>query len=116
MQISIIYGDCLEKLKELTDNSIDFMVTDPPYGISFLGKDWDRAVPSVEVWKECLRVLKPGSFAFVMSLPRQDCLARMILNLADAGFNTNFTSIYHAFASGRIASSKILMKPIRCLI
>ncbi|MDA8215933.1 MAG: site-specific DNA-methyltransferase [Nitrospiraceae bacterium] len=100
MDVTIIHGDCLEKLKELPDNSIDFMVTDPPYGIGLFGKDWDKAVPTVKVWKECLRVLKPGAFAFVMSIPRQDCLSRMMVNLSDAGFNTAFTSIYHAFASG----------------
>ena len=41
-------------------NTIDSIVTDPPYGYSFMGKDWDKAVPSVELWEECLRVLKPG--------------------------------------------------------
>lgn len=78
-------GDCLKQLKRLKDDSVDLIVTDPPYGISFMGRDWDKAVPPVEVWRECLRVLKPGAFAFIMSSPRQDCLARMILNLEEAG-------------------------------
>ena len=59
-ETKLYLGDCLEKLKELEDNSIDSIVTDPPYGISFMGKKWDYDVPKVEVWKECLRVLKPG--------------------------------------------------------
>ncbi len=69
MKIDLIPGDCLEKLKELDEGSIDLIVTDPPYGYSFMGKDWDKAVPSVEIWKECLRVLKPGAFCLVMSAP-----------------------------------------------
>jgi len=87
-------------MAKLPDGSVDLMVTDPPYGYSFMGKDWDKAVPKVEVWKETLRVLKPGAFAFVMCAPRQDCLARMICNLQDAGFVTGFSSIYHTYASG----------------
>ena len=57
---TIIQGDCLEVMKTLPDNYIDAVVTDPPYGLSFMGKKWDYDVPGVEVWKECLRVLKPG--------------------------------------------------------
>lgn len=96
----IILGDCLEKLKLIPDDSIDEIVTDPPYGIEFMGKDWDRAIPGVEIWKECHRVLKPGAFAFVMCIPRQDCLPRMILNLEAAGFKIDFTSLYWTYASG----------------
>ena len=99
-QPTIYCGDCLEGMRELPDGSIDCVVTDPPYGLSFMGKDWDKAVPSVDIWRECLRVLKPGAFAFVMCIPRQDCLSRMIVNLGDAGFETGFTSIYWAYASG----------------
>jgi|GEM_PF-272594 len=96
----IILGDCIEKLMLIGDDSIDQIVTDPPYGIEFMGKDWDKAVPGVEVWRECHRVLKPGAFAFVMCIPRQDCLARMILNLEAAGFKIDFTSLYWTFANG----------------
>ena len=92
--------NCLEGMKLIDDNCIDVVVTDHPYGLKFMGKDWDKAVPSIDVWRECLRVLKPGSFAFVMCIPRQDCLSRMIVNLGDAGFDTSFTSIYWTFASG----------------
>jgi site-specific DNA-methyltransferase (adenine-specific) len=81
-------------------DSVDCIVTDPPYGLVFMGKDWDKAVPSVAIWEECLRVLKPGAFAFVMCIPRQDGLARMICRLEDAGFNVAFSSIYWTYASG----------------
>ena len=61
--------DCLEKIKELNDKSVDCVVSDPPYGLSFMGKDWDKVLPNIEVFKECYRVLKPGSFAFIMCAP-----------------------------------------------
>jgi site-specific DNA-methyltransferase (adenine-specific) len=97
---SIIHGDNMITMKEMEDNSVDMGLTDPPYGANFMGKDWDKAMPSVEMWKEYLRVLKPGAFAFIMSLPRQDLLARMIINLEDAGFMVNFSPIYWTYATG----------------
>lgn len=96
----IIQGNCLEVLKGVPDNSIDSIVTDPPYGYKFMGKSWDKAIPSVEIWEECLRVLKPGAFAFVMSGPRQDCFSRMIMNLEAAGLRTYFTSLFWTYATG----------------
>jgi len=99
-QIQLYLGDCKEVLKGIEDNSIDLILTDPPYGYSFMGKDWDKVVIPSSTWKECLRVLKPGAFAFIMSAPRQDVLGRMIYNLQEAGFETGFTSIYWAYASG----------------
>lgn len=96
----LLLGDCNHWLKEINDNSIDLIVSDPPYGLEFMGKDWDRVVVPAETWKECYRVLKQGKLAFVMCSPRQDVLARMIINLQDAGFRTNYTSIYWTFASG----------------
>jgi len=98
--VRLIGGDCLGAMKRYPDNLVDLIVTDPPYGYQFMGKDWDKAVPSVQIWKECLRVLKPGGFAFIMSAPRQDVLARMTVNLQEAGFNTGFTSLYWTYARG----------------
>ena len=96
----IIRGDAGEKLKKLPDNSIDLVCCDPPYGYSFMNKDWDKSIVSVDTWKECFRVLKDGAFAFVMSAPRQDVLSQAITRLSEAGFNIKFTSIYWAYASG----------------
>ena len=77
-------GNCLDTLKTYPDNSIDSIVTDPPYGISFMSKKWDYDVPSVEIWKECLRVLKPGGFLLSFSSTRT--YHRMTTNIEDAGF------------------------------
>jgi hypothetical protein len=52
------HGDCLEILRAMPDASVDSVVTDPPYGLSFMGKKWDYDVPSEDIWRECLRVLK----------------------------------------------------------
>ena len=93
-------SDAFKVLVELPNDSIDLLATDPPYGISFMGKDWDKALPDIKIWRECLRVLKAGAFAFVMSIPRADCLSRMIISLEDAGFNVGFSPIFWAYASG----------------
>jgi 16S rRNA G966 N2-methylase RsmD/transcriptional regulator with XRE-family HTH domain len=99
--MTFMQGDAGTILHEDTaTDSIDLILTDPPYGIEFMGKDWDKALVHTETWKECFRVLKQGKLAFIMCSPRQDVLSRMIVNLQDAGFRTNYTSIYWTFASG----------------
>jgi DNA modification methylase len=130
MDSKLINGDCLEELKELGDNTVDLICSDPPYGLSFMGKKWDsfnevisfegeshvyakkgfKKLPRnkpiameeffVPIWKECLRVLKPGGFAFIMAAPKQDVLQKQIEALNISGFKTNFTSIYWAYATG----------------
>lgn len=80
----IYHGNNLDILKTFEDNSIDSIVTDPPYGISFMNKKWDYDVPTVEFWKEALRVLKPGGHALVACGTRTQ--HRMAVNLEDAGF------------------------------
>tara|TARA_Y100000593_G_scaffold19851_2_gene39793 strand:+ start:717 stop:2516 length:1800 start_codon:yes stop_codon:yes gene_type:complete len=100
MENKILHGDSLDLLKDLDDNSVDNIVTDPPYGYSFMGKDWDKALPSIDIWKECVRVLKPGAFAFIMSAPRSDVHSRMCLMLEEAGFRIDFTPIAWTYATG----------------
>ena len=80
----IIEGDCIDALKTLDDESIDSIVTDPPYGLAFMGKRWDYDVPSVEVWQECLRVLKPGGYLLAFAGTRTQ--HRMCVRIEDAGF------------------------------
>jgi DNA modification methylase len=77
-------GDCLEVLKTIPDNSVSSVVTDPPYGLSFMNKQWDYDVPSVDIWKECLRVLKPGGHLLAFSGSRT--YHRMAVRIEDAGF------------------------------
>ena len=80
----LMLGDNIESLKKLPDNSIDSVVTDPPYGLSFMGKKWDYDVPSVEFWKEVYRVLKPGGH--ILSFGGTRTYHRMVVNIEDAGF------------------------------
>jgi DNA modification methylase len=82
--INLMLGDCLDEMKKLDDNSVDSIVTDPPYGLSFMGKAWDKTVPSKEVWEEALRVLKPGGHLLAFAGTRTQ--HRMAVNIEDAGF------------------------------
>lgn len=82
--MELLLGNCLDRLKDLEDNSVDAIVTDPPYGLSFMGKKWDYDVPSVDTWKECLRVLKPGGY--LLSFAGTRTQHRMAVNIEDAGF------------------------------
>lgn len=80
----LLLGDCLNRLKELPDRSIDAVVTDPPYGLSFMGKKWDYDLPDTATWAECLRVLKPGGN--LLSFAGTRTQHRMVANILGAGF------------------------------
>ena len=84
--MKLILGNSLEKLKELEDNSIDSIVTDPPYELGFMGKKWDNTgiAYNVDLWAECLRVLKPGGHLLAFSGTRT--YHRMAVAIEDAGF------------------------------
>jgi site-specific DNA-methyltransferase (adenine-specific) len=82
--MNLYNDDCLNVLKSMDDNSVDSIVTDPPYGISFMNKHWDYDVPIVEIWQECLRVLKPGGYLLSFSSSRT--YHRIAINIEDAGF------------------------------
>lgn len=84
MKIKLLQGDSKEVLKDLPDNSVDSIVTDPPYGLSFMGKKWDYDVPSVDIWKEGIRVLKPGGHLLAFGGTRT--YHRLVVNIEDAGF------------------------------
>ena len=60
----ILHGDSLELLKDLDDNSVDSVVTDPPYGYSFMGKDWDKALPDINIWKEMCKSIETRWICF----------------------------------------------------
>lgn len=84
--VNLMLGNCLDKLKELEDNSVDSIVTDPPYEIGFMGKKWDNSgiAYNVDMWKECLRVLKPGGH--LLSFGGTRTYHRMTTAIEDAGF------------------------------
>lgn len=82
--VTIYHSDCLIALQSLADNSVDSIVTDPPYGLAFMGKKWDYDVPSVEIWAECLRVLKPGGHLLAFAGTRTQ--HRMAVRIEDSGF------------------------------
>lgn len=84
MTYQILQGDNRQILKTLEDNSIDAIVTDPPYGINFLGKTWDADTGSLETYKECLRVLKPGGHILAFSAART--YHYLAITLEQAGF------------------------------
>lgn len=90
MENQIIKGDCFEVMKDIPDNYFDSLITDPPAGISFMGKDWDKNKGGMVDWinwfsdvmSECLRVMKPGACGLVWSLPRTSHWTGMALELA----------------------------------
>lgn len=84
MKINLFNDDCLNVLKTMKDNSIDSCVTDPPYGLSFMGKSWDYDVPKTEIWKEVYRVLKPG--AHILAFFGSRTYHRGVVQIEDAGF------------------------------
>lgn len=86
MKRDLILGDCIERMRTMEDNSIDSVVTDPPYELNFMGKSWDATgiANNIEMWKECLRVLKPGGHLLAFSGTRT--YHRMACAIEDAGF------------------------------
>jgi DNA modification methylase len=84
--MKLINNDCIAAMKEMPDNSVDSIVTDPPYELGFMGKSWDASgiAFNIEVWQEALRVLKPGGHLIAFSGSRT--YHRMAVAIEDAGF------------------------------
>lgn len=101
----LLQGDCLEMLKMLPENSVDSLITDPPAGISFMGKSWDEDKGGRKQWikwmsdvmTECMRVLKPGAHGLVWAIPRTSHWTATALE--DAGFEIRDV-VTHLFGSG----------------
>jgi hypothetical protein len=102
---TLYHGDCLEVLKSLPDCSVDSVVTDPPAGINFMGREWDQAKFGRDRWidwleermRECFRVLKPGGHALVWALPRTSHWTATACE--DAGFEIR-DRVAHIFGTG----------------
>lgn len=90
----LVLGDCIEQMKEISSNSIDCIVTDPPYEIGFMNKDFDKTgiAYNVTMWKECLRILKPGGY--LLSFGATRTYHRMACSIEDAGFEIRDCLMY----------------------
>ena len=139
--MNIIHGDCLEELKKLEDNSVDAVVTDPPYGLSntkpaqvadvlkawvtgdtvsvpakkggFMGKDWDSFVPPPAVWEECMRVLKPGGHMAVFAGARTQDLMGLSIRLAGFEIRDTLGWVYGSGMPKSLDVSKAIDKARR---
>lgn len=80
----VINADCMDAMREMDDCSVDAIVTDPPYGLAFMGKDWDYDVPGPDYWREALRVAKPGAHLLCFGGTRT--FHRMACAIEDAGW------------------------------
>ena len=76
--------DCIDGMRELPAESVDAIVTDPPYGLNFMGKDWDHGVPGEQFWSEALRVAKPG--AYLLSFGGTRTYHRLACAIEDSGW------------------------------
>ena len=100
-------GNSAEVLKIYPDNYFDSIVTDPPYGIEFLKRDWDTNTGAIEVWRECLRVLKPGGHLLAFSSART--YHRLATNIEDIGFEIRDQLMW--LQNNNFPKSKNLLKP-----
>ena len=97
MTIRVIQGDCREVMPTLDACSVDAIVTDPPYGLGFMGKGWDHGVPGLEFWQAALHILKPGGYLLAFGGTRT--YHRLACAIEDAGFEIR-DQIGWAFGSG----------------
>lgn len=95
--VTLYHGDCIETMNQMPANSIDAIVTDPPYGLGFMGKKWDALPPGEEWARECLRVLKPGGHILAFGGTRT--WHRLAVAIEDAGFEMR-DSIAWLYGSG----------------
>lgn len=79
------HGDCLQVLRTMSEASVDSIVTDPPYGLSFMGRKWDYDLPEQAVWEEALRVAKPG--AHLLAFGGTRTFHRLAVSIEDAGWD-----------------------------
>lgn len=97
LDYEIINSDCLKAMKQMPDGCVDAIVTDPPYGLAFMGANWDHNVPSVPYWSECLRVAKSG--AHLLCFGGKRTFHRLMCAIEDAGWETRDTIMW-VYGSG----------------
>jgi len=96
-EASILRADCLEAMRDLEPCSVDSVVTDPPYGLSFMGKDWDHGIPGVHFWEAALRVAKPG--AHLLAFGGTRTFHRLAVAIEEAGWEIRDTVMW-VYGSG----------------
>lgn len=115
MSNAVLYeGDCLEVMPTLPENSVDTIITDPPYGLEFMGKDWDKGVPGAHFWQAAMRVAKPG--ALLLAFGGTRTWHRLACAIEDAGWEIRDTIMW-VYGSGFPKSmniSKAIDATIRC--
>lgn len=102
---TMLHGDCLEEMRKMADNSIDFVVCDPPYGLTsksgkggFMGKEWDGKIPGIEYWQEILRICKPGSMLAAFGGTRTH--HHLMLTIEEAGWEIRDCMLYWGQGQG----------------
>jgi len=105
MKHEVVHGDCVEVMRSMDAESVDAIVTDPPYGLGFMGKKWDALPPGREVFEECLRVLKPGGH--LLALGGSRTYHRLAVAVEDAGFEIR-DQIMWVYGSGFPKSLNVL--------
>ena len=93
----IYHANCLDVIASMGDNTLDALVTDPPYGLGFMGRAWDKALPDPRIWRECLRAMKPGAHGVIFGAPRM--YHRLACQVEDAGFEVRDVLMW-MFGSG----------------
>ena len=104
MTVDLRLGDCLEVMQEMPKNSIDTIITDPPYGLEFMGKDWDHGIPGIPFWQEALRIAKPG--AHLLAFGGTRTFHRLACAIEDAGWEIRDTVMW-IYGSGLPKSHNI---------
>jgi len=89
---TVLHSDCIEAMRGMAENSVDSIVTDPPYGLSFMGKDWDHGVPGKHFWEEAIRVAKPG--AHLLTFGGARTFHRLACAIEDAGWEIRDTVMW----------------------
>lgn len=87
--VTIYHGDCLDVMRGMAAEDVDAIVTDPPYGLSFMGREWDYGVPGTPFWAEALRVAKPG--AHLVAFGGTRTYHRLACAIEDAGWEVRDT-------------------------
>ncbi len=96
-RIRLFHADCIDVLRQMKDNAVDSIITDPPYGLRLLNKAWDYQIPTIEYWQEMLRVAKPGSY--LLAFGGERTFHRMACYIEDTGWRL-VTTLVWLYTSG----------------